>query len=82
MLYQRALQRFNILNNRTLVIYVLPKLDLKVAGVNYSKNRVPIHIESRFVGDEYGEGALGADFLFHFNKVTLNFDKMFVKAEE
>lgn len=63
-------------------LYILPELNVNVAGVNFHKKDVNVYTEDVFLTPERSEGSLGADFLLNYNKVILNFDQMFVKAGE
>jgi len=60
--------------------YILPDFPLNIAGADVNLSDVTVFSESTFMIDG-ADGSAGNDLLWKFDRVTINFDKMFVKVE-
>lgn len=62
--------------------YKLPKLPLRMGNVNFEMKDLTVHTDDKASVVQAGEaGSLGMDFIRLFDKVTINFDDMFVEVE-
>ena len=62
-------------------LYSLPSFDLKVGNTDFTLKKLDVSIEPVFVSQGSEEGSLGMSFIKLFDKVTINFDHMFVEVE-
>ena len=62
--------------------YILPQIPLQIGGTNAELTNINVSTESLTNVQKQEDGSLGMDFIQLFQKVTINFDKMFVNVEK
>lgn len=66
---------------KTIEVYRLPEITLKVGKKKFKLENVPVSTQKVTEIQQKEDGALGMDFFFHFKKVILNLDQMFVEVK-
>ncbi|WP_165041664.1 retropepsin-like aspartic protease [Dysgonomonas sp. ZJ709] len=66
---------------KTIDIYKLPSISLHVGNKDFRLNNIRVNIDPVFIKQGKEDGSLGMSFVTLFDKVTINFDKMFVEVE-
>jgi hypothetical protein len=67
---------------RYLNTYRLPSIDLTMGNVPFGLSEIHISTEDILNSQQDVDGSLGMDFIRLFEKVTVNFDEMFVAVEK
>jgi len=62
-------------------LYSLLSFNLKIGDTNFIIKKLDVNIEPVFVSQGSEDGSLGMSFIKLFDKVTINFDRMFVEVE-
>lgn len=62
-------------------IYRLPSFKMKVGSTDFTLTNFEVNIDPVFVSQGREDGALGMSFIKLFDKVTVNFNDMFVEVE-
>ncbi|MDR1503239.1 MAG: aspartyl protease family protein [Prevotella sp.] len=62
-------------------IYRLPVFPLKVGVREFELKNLEVNLDPVFVGQGNEDGSLGMAFIMLFDKVVINFDKMFLEVE-
>jgi hypothetical protein len=60
-------------------IYTLSEMPLKVGNKHFTQKQVQLHLENSGDNEDAEDGNIGMDFVELWDKITLNFDKMFVE---